>query len=462
MSHLGRPRIALAGLLALVGLNACTVGPNYEEPSYKLAEQFKNAGFTPAPPEGSWWDLFKDPELKKLVDLAERNSPKSEAALARYNASRAELGLARVDQYPAITGDAYGRRRSDSSNTNFSSGTYNDYRASLNLLWELDLWGRVRRQVNAAVADLDATQFDYQGALLSLRGEVTRNYLALRFSDAEISLLEETARLREEARRLMQKRFDGGVSSRLDYERAVTEHESIKAELAQLRSDRGRLENALAALAGQSASSFTLAASGQAPSIPSAPVTVPSDLLRRRPDLAAAERRVASASETIGVVIGSTLPRISIGAEGGVGALKASELFDSKSLLWNVGPEIQLPTLQGSSLGSNKARAEARYREALALYRDTLLTAVQETEDALGDIDRLTQAAAARGRGAASAALVAELTRKRYQGGITDYFEVVDAERTALNEQRALLAVNLARSLATTRLIQALGGGWER
>ena len=451
-------RIFLATLL----LSGCAVGPDYEVPPSKLEAAFKNAGFQAPPPEGSWWTLFKDPELARLIRLADHDGPSARAALARYDRARAGLGLARADAWPAITGAAYARRQGDSGNTNFSSGTFNDYRGALNLSWEIDLWGRVRRQVGAAAAEMEAAGYEYQAAVLSLRGEVTRAYLSLRFADAEIALLEQTAGFRRKARQLMKARFDGGASSSIDSERAVTEYESVMAELEQLRARRGRFENALASLVGRSASGFRIASHAGHPGIPAAPSSVPSDLLRRRPDLAAAERRLAAASERIGLAIASYLPRLSISAEGGVRSLKSSNLFDPNSKLWRLGPELEVPFFQGGRGLADKAAAEAAYREALEGYRETLLRGVEEVESALGDAHHLAKAAAARKRGAASAESVAVLTRKRYAGGVTDYFEVVDAERTTLAEQRAFLTVDLARALAATALIQGLGGGWQR
>jgi multidrug efflux system outer membrane protein len=242
----------------------------------------------------------------------------------------------------------------------------------------------------------------------------------------------------------------------------VTEEESVRAELAQLRAQRGKFENAIAVLTGQSAAGFRLAPNSRIPSIPSAPSAVPSDLLRRRPDLAANERRLAYASETIGIAIASYLPRLTIVADGGFRSLSSSDLFDPKSKLWSLGPELDLPLFQGGRGSSDKKRAEAAYLEALGIYRGSLLTAIQETEDSLGDSRQLAIAAAARKRGASSAEDAAALTRKRYTAGVTDYFEVVDADRTALNERRAALSIDLARALAATRLIQSLGGGWKR
>lgn len=443
-------------------VTGCAVGPDHEIPPEKLEASFKHAGFTPPPAAGSWWSMFGDAELARLMKLADENNPGGRAALARYDQARAALGLAAADAFPAITGDAYAQRQGDSGNSNFSSGTYNDYRAALNLSWEIDLWGRVRRQIGVARAQEQAARYDYQGAILSLRGEVARAYISLRFTDAEIALLEETAALREKARELMNRRFEGGASSRIDYERAVTEHQSVLAELQQLRAQRTRYENALAYLAGRSASGFHLASSGRTPRVPGPVASVPSELLRRRPDIAAAERRLAAASEGIGLTIASYLPRLTLNGSAGVQALNASKLFDSGSELWSLGPQLSVPIFQGGQLGSDRKRAEAVYREALENYRDTLLTAVREADDSLADAHHLAKAAAARSTGAASAEKAAELTRQRYERGITDYFEVVDAERTALTEKRAALSVDLARALAATRLIQALGGGWER
>ena len=455
-------RLGALCVLALGLFSSCAVGPDYVAPQKELEASFKNVGFSEAPPEGAWWSLFRDPQLVRLIEKADIQGQGVRSQLARYNQARATLGLSRADAYPAVTANAYTGRQKDSGNANFSFGVYNDYRSALNLSWEIDLWGRVRRSIGAAKADLEAAEYDYQGLILSLRGEVTRAYVSLRFTDAEIKLLEKTAKLRAEARRLMKARFEGGASSRIDYKRAVTEDESVRAELAQLRAQRGRFENAIAVLTGQSASGFQLAPNGRTPYIPGVPSAVPSDLLRRRPDLAANERRLAHASETIGLAIASYLPRISITGQGGFGSLSSSDLFNSGSKLWSLGPEIEFPLFQGGRGFSDKKRAEAAYREALGIYRGSLLTAVQETEDSLVDSRQLAVAAAARKRGAASAEEAATLTRKRYAAGVTDYFEVVDADRTALNEQRAALAIDLARALAATRLIQSLGGGWQR
>ncbi len=457
---MNRTRFIATGAAVLV--SACAVGPDYEAPTPELEAAFKNAGFSEPAPEGSWWGMFGDAELSRYIRLAESDGPTARAPLARHDEARPALGLDSAHAWPAVTADAFGRRQQDSGNSNFSAGIYNDYRAALNLSWEIDLWGRVRRKIGAAVAETEAAGYDYRGALLSLRGEVARTYLSLRFIDAEIALLEETEKLRAEARRLMKARFDGGASSRIDYERSVTEHESVRSEIEQLRVQRGQFENALAALVGRSASGFTVASSSARPRTPSPPSAVPSDLLRRRPDIAAAERRLAAASDRIGLAIASYLPRLSLTGEGGFRSLSTSDLFNSGSRLWSLGPELDIPIFQGGRAFADKDRAEAAYRGALENYRETLLKAVRETEDALVEGRRLGSASASRQRGAKSARTAASLVRQRYEGGATDYFEVVESERTALAEQRAALAIDRARVLAATRLIQSLGGGWTR
>ena len=318
------------------------------------------------------------------------------------------------------------------------------------------------RSVAVARAQADAAGYEYLAALTSLRGEIARTYFSLLFADAEIDLLEKTAAFRKEASRLMSVRNEAGDASRIDAQRAITEYESVRTELARVRVRRGQLENALGTLTGTSASAFNLASGRITFDLPVVPATVPGELLRRRPDIAAAERRLAAASETIGLVIASYLPRIDLIGSGGLQSVKASDLFDSNSRLWTLGPEMFVPLFQGGRLFADRDQAEAAYREALENYRDTVLRAVQETEDALIATRGLASAARSATTGSDAARLAAKLTRSRYDGGIASYFELVDAERTALAEERAELAIALDRALATATLIQSLGGGWTR
>ena len=352
--------LRLLQLAPLLLLPSCLLGPDHQEPNSEFEAAFKSAGFTTPAPEGSWWKLFSDSQLSELIAEVASSNPTARAALARRDQAKANIGIVSSERSPLITGESYASRQGDSSNSNFSAGTYNDYRAALDLSWEIDLWGRIRRQVNAATAETEAAGYEAQAALLSLSGELARAYFSLRSADVEIELLQDTAKLRAEARRLMKARFEAGKSSSLDYKRAVTEHESVEAELQQLRAQRGNYENALAALTGRNASAFKIRPDGKQPHVPAIPSAVPSDLLRRRPDLAAAESRLAAASERIGVVIASYLPRFSITGYGGVKSLRTSDLFDPSSAIWRLGPEVAFPVYQGGRLGGDKAKAAGR------------------------------------------------------------------------------------------------------
>jgi len=453
-----RPLVLLPFLL----LASCVSWEGDPQPTPGLENSFKNTGSRVPPPQGSWWKIYQDRKLTRLIALAEKQSQSLQAALARHEQARALLDFNRVDRRPTVNGEGYARRQQDSGNTNFSAGTFNDYKMVLDLSWELDLWGKIRRTVAASAADAEAAKYEMEAVALSLRADLVRTYLSLRYLDAELALLGETGELRREARRLMQARFKGGASSRIDYERAAREDEEVRSELAQLRAERARFENALAVLTGQSASGFQLKPNGRRPFIPEVPSAAPSALLRRRPDVAAAERRLEAARERVGLSIVQTYPSISITGEGGVQALRSSDLFDAGSKIWNIGPEVTIPFVQWGRGKANTANAAGIYKEALANYRDTLLRAVEETENALGDTKMLAEAASARKRGSASSATIAVLARKRYQAGVTDYFEVVEAERDSLEGQRTSLTLARERTLATASLVEALGGGWER
>ncbi|MEM9080753.1 MAG: efflux transporter outer membrane subunit [Verrucomicrobiota bacterium] len=290
-------------------LSSCTVGPNYQQPANNLPANYKATGEASIPPVGDPYHLFRDPDLNRLLAASEKNNQDLVAALARIDQSRALLGLTKADRAPSLTADLGATRNLDSRETNMpiEGGAYGEFSSQLNLSYEIDLWGRIRRSVNQANANLKASEADYHAALLSLKGEVARNYLTLRSLDREIDLLEQTRDLRAKRRDLTRARKTGGTASGLDLSRAETELQSSRAEIARLRLRRGELENTLAALTGSPASTFNLTSRTTNPRLPNIPAGVPSDLLRRRPDLIASERRLAAASE--GIKILPSLPR---------------------------------------------------------------------------------------------------------------------------------------------------------
>lgn len=419
-------------------------------------------GSAPMLPVGRWWDCFGDEGLNALIRRLDEDNPSLAVALARYDAARAELGLTRADKFPRLRGNSSARRRRDSSSGVFVPNelTYNEFRAALNLEWEIDLWGRVRQEVKAARAEAEAVEADWAAARLSLRTELARNYYQLRHIDEEIGILRRGLDLREENRRLISARVEGGETTDLDLARAETELEATRARLHELERTRATYFNALAALVGETPATFTLPPGG-AGGPPSIPAGLPSELLTRRPDIVAADRRMRAAAARIGEVRASYLPRVNLVGIGGLSSLELDDLFNPSSLFGEIGPDIEIPLYNAGRFGLDEERAFAESDEAVALYRETVLAAFREVEDSLSGIRYLDREIRAHRSAASAARRASRLSRTRYDGGLVSFLDVVDAERTALNESRELVQARAARTLETVRLIQALGGGWE-
>ena len=422
---------------------------------------------TVAPPEsGDWWSVFGDPGLEELLDDLRTQNPTGKAALARYDEARAALGLARVEQFPAITGEASATRFRDSAGGVFVPPdlTYNEYRAALNLEYEIDLWGRVRSSVAAAGSELEAAGADLAATRLSLEAELARTWFQWRYVLEEQRILARTIEVRARNRRLVEARVRGGEVNELDLERARTELEVARAQAIGLERQEAELRHALAVLVGEVPSRFAIpkGAGGGIGKAPKIPAGIPSDLLKRRPDIAAAEERLSAAASRVDVVQASFLPKVTLTGIGGVSTLRSSEFFDADSLFGTIGPGVEIPIFEGGRLVNEGRRANAVARETLADYEEIVLAAFQEVEDALSGIRFLDQEISAHRRAVQAAEKAAEISRRRYKGGLVSYLEVVDAERTALDEELALARARSARQLASVQLIRSLGGGWER
>lgn len=453
--------VTMSFSLALTG---CTVDPSeLADSSVGTSEgyQYGEAG-KPMLSAGRWWECFGDSGLNQLMDKLAADNPTLAAALARYDRARGELGLTRADQSPKVTGDVFAKRKRDSASGIFvpPERLYSEYRSALNLTYEIDLWGRVRQSVAAAQAELAAAGADWAAARLSLQAELARTYFQLRATQAEIEVVRGSLSLREENRKLVDARVRGGETTDLDLARAETELESTRAELLQLQRESAGFQNALAALSGEVPSSFQ-APPGSLRFPPSIPAGIPSELLSRRPDIYAADRRMAAATARIGVTRASYLPRINLVGAAGLSSLEFTDFFDPNSFFGEIGPEIDIPIYSGGQIGSDFDRVFAESDETVALYREVVLTAFREVEDSLSSNRYLDREIGAHAAAAAAAERAARLSRKRYDGGLVSYLEVVDAERTALSEKRSLVQARAARVLSTVQLIQALGGGWE-
>lgn len=453
-------KFLLLWLVAL--LIGCTVGPKYSPPETDTPANYKAVGLTSPPPTGDWWETFSDPILNKYLTAAENANNNIAAAYARYNQARSILGLKKADRIPTVTGEALMARQQDTGRDIFELPTspYNKYRSTLNLNYEIDFWGRVRRSISKQKALTQASADDYLTALLSTKAELTRDYLALRHLDSEITLLKNTVELRKENQKLVETRLNAGDTTSIYSSRAESQTETARAALYRVKQRRSELENAIAVLTGTNPSSFQIKSSSP-PRTPRIPAGVPADLLRRRPDVAATERRLAASAEEIGITIANYLPRVSLTASDGFASLSSSDLFDSTSQLWNIKPSATFPLLSLGRRKSDKDRAEAFYYEALANHKQSVLIAFRDVENALSGINNLNRSLTAQQKSAAAAREAARLINLRYNTGLISFFEVIEAERDHLIEQRMLVQTKAARQQATVQLIQALGGGWR-
>lgn len=453
--------------LLLVGLTGCSMAPDYRPPATPVPRDFKELeGWTAATPmdqapRGQWWEAFGDPVLNDLEARAEQASPTLAAALARYDQAKASAGIERADLFPQVNAGGDASRQRLSGNRFGGNGTapvYDDFSVGATLDYELDLWGRIRNSVKAARADAQASEADLASARLSLQAAVADAYARLRGLDAEAELLRQTVDAFGKAYRLTTTRHDGGIASGIDVNRAKTVLDNAQAQISAVANERAATEHEIAALVGAIASDFSIPVRVQPLRAPELPVGAPSQLLQRRPDIAAAERRIFAANARIGVARAAFFPTLTLGLSGGYQA-SHGELFSKPSSFWGLGPaSAVLALFDGGRRRAGVRMSRAEYEEMTAGYRETVLGAFRQVEDALAANRHLADQAVSQ-RGAATAAgRTSELALTRYRDGASDYLEVVTAQTDALEAQRALLAVQTQRMRASVALVKALGG----
>lgn len=470
---------AVAGLTAMLLLvpsakaGLLTVGPDYHHPTNAVAPEYKavelGAWKQGRPldnvPRGNWWEIFGDAKLNELEAQALASNQDLKAAVARVDQSRASARVARSEFLPNLNLDpSFSRQRfSPNQEPSFGNVTANTFSMPLDLSYEVDLWGRVRRSFESARADAQASLASYYGVLLTLQADVAENYFAIRALDAEIGTVDGTVDLRKQQVQLVRSRFDGGVGSDLDVARAETELATTEAEAASLAQRRAELENAIAILTGSSPSSFRLMADTNqwSPQPPLIPAGLPGELLERRPDVAEAERQLASANARIGVAKAAFFPVLTLTGSGGYLSADIDSLFKWDSRTWSLGPSLSLPLFAGGRNKANYRRSQSAYQEAVAHYRQQVLVAFGEVEDSLSGIRHFADEAEAQQRAVSNAQRAADLATDRYRSGIVSYLEVVDASREALQSERANAQLTGLRLIASVQLIKALGGGWR-
>ncbi|HEX3720629.1 MAG TPA: efflux transporter outer membrane subunit [Verrucomicrobiae bacterium] len=467
---------ALALLLTASSASAgwLEVGPNYHQPSnavpltYKSAElgNWKEGAPLDNVPKGAWWKIFGDPALDQLEIQAEQANGDLTAAVARVDQARATARVARADLLPSLNFEpSFNRQRySPNEQPSFGSLTANTWATPLDLSYEVDLWGRVRRNFQGARADAQSSLATFFNVLLTLQSDVAQNYFALRSLDAEIGIVKGTVDLRNEQVRLVRSRFSGGIGNDLDLARAETELATTEAEAASLAQRRAQLENAIAILAGANPSSFRLPAvtsTNWNPAPPIIPAGLPSDLLERRPDVAAAERELAAANARIGVAKASFFPVLTLTGSAGYLSADVDSLFNWSSRTWSIGPSLSLPIFAGGRLRANYHRSQAAFAEAAGTYQQQVLVAFGDVENSLSGIHFLAQQSEAQDRAVNHSKRASKLATERYTSGIVSYLEVVDASREELQAERGAAQLAGQRMIAEVQLVKALGGGWE-
>lgn len=461
--------IALAALLVLPG---CTVGPDYVRPEVETPASFKE-GWKQAEPRdhekrGRWWEAFDDPLLNRLqeqVDISNQNLAKAEA---QFRQASALVESARAAYFPTLTGGISTTRSRSSSTTvaqpssvPVSRGVVTSHNLPFNASWEADVWGKISRTVEANTAGAQASAADLEAARLSAQAQLAQNYFQLRALDAQQQLLEDTVAAYEKSLQLTQNRYAAGVVAKADVVQAQTQLKTTQAQAIDVGVQRAQLEHAIALLVGKPASSFAIPRAPLSAAPPEVPSALPSELLERRPDIAAAERRVAAANAQIGVANAAFFPSFTLSAATGFQSATMAQWLTAPSRFWSIGPAVSLLIFDGGLRRIQNDQAVAAYDATVATYRQTVLAAFQEVEDNLAALRILQQEASVQDEALQSARQSVALTTNQYKAGTVSYLNVIAVQTTALGNERTAVDILNRRLAASVLLVKALGGGWR-
>jgi NodT family efflux transporter outer membrane factor (OMF) lipoprotein len=462
--------VAFAFAVAVVG-EGCSFAPRLEIPKVETAAAYKEQApwmqAQPADrlPRDSWWQIYEDSDLDTLQTQLTEHSPNLAAALARYEQAKAFDAQLHSGFWPSITvsADAFRARQSETAPPTGSAipRFYNAYGAGVDANYELDLWGRVRNSVRAGDYSTQAAAADLESARLSLRAELADDYIVLRGLDRQAALLDDTVMAYARALELTQTRHSSGIASGLDVARAQTQLDTARSERAQNLGQRALLEHAIASLVGTSPSQFSLAPRSVDFKIPPLPVTVPSELLQRRPDIAAAERRTAAANANVGVARAAYFPAITLGGSYGFRSTSSVDWLTAPNAAWSIGPSLLFDLFDAGKRRAQSAQAKAALDEAGATYRSVVLSAFQQVEDQLALLNYFGQASDSQHSAAASAQQSLDFAMNRYREGAVSYLEVVQSQTIMLTAQEQALDLDTKRLRASVALIRSLGGGWK-
>jgi NodT family efflux transporter outer membrane factor (OMF) lipoprotein len=448
----------------------CMVGPDYRKPAvpmtpaYKEDQGWKLAQPRDQIPRGKWWEIFGDPQLNALQEQVSEANQNVKVAEARFRQARALIGFFRAGLFPTISAGVSASSLRNSMNTSSGAGngaSTRDFLLTGDVSYELDLWGRIRRSVTAAREEAQATAADLETARLSLQAELAFDYFELRSADAQQRLLNDTVKAFEEALQLTTRRFEGGAAPKSDVAQAQTQLETTQVQATDIAVQRAQFEHAIAVLIGKPPAEFSLPAIPLDLQPPDIPTGLPSELLERRPDIAAAERRVAEANEQIGIAKAAYFPTVTLNALLGFESSSIRNWVGWQSFLWAVGSSLAQTIFDGGRRRATSEAALASYDATVASYRQATLDAFQQVEDNLAALRILEQEAEQQRRAVVSARESLQLFSNRYKGGVDTYLQVITAQTVTLSNERNQVDILRRRMDASVLLVKALGGGWN-
>ncbi len=461
------------GLTAAVVLlcAGCMVGPDYFKPSvpmtatYKEDQGWKLARPSDTIPRGKWWEIFGDPQLNALEEQVSEANQNVKVAEAHFRQARALIGFARAGLFPTVSAGFSASSLRDSTNRPFvksaNGASTGDFLLTGDISYEIDLWGRIRRSVTAAREEAQATAGDLESARLSIQAELAFDYLELRSADAQQRLLNDTVQAFKDALQLTINRFEGGAAPKSDVAQAQTQLETTQVQATDIAVQRAQFEHAIAVLIGKPPAEFSLQPAPLDLQPPNIPAGLPSELLERRPDIAAAERRVAEANEQIGIAKAAYFPTVTLNALLGFESSSIRNFGGWQSFLWAVGSSLAQTIFDGGRRRATSEAALANYDATVASYRQATLDAFQQVEDNLAALRILEQETQQQERAVVSARESLQLFTNRYKGGVDNYLQVITAQTVALANERNQVDIMRRRMDASVLLVKALGGGWH-
>jgi outer membrane protein, multidrug efflux system len=463
---------ALLALGASVCLAGCTVGPKYQRasvptpPAWKAEGPWREAAPKDAIPKGAWWEIFHEDELNGYEQQLLRANQSLAAARNRLDEARSLARVASAGLFPVGTVDPSASRSRYSANrplvqTSTGVVTQNSFEVPFALSYEVDLFGRARKNLQAANASLQGTAADLQNVQLVLTAELAADYFSLRELDAETQVVQESVKIEQEGLVLVNHRHEGGIASGLDLAQQQTLLDSTVTQLELLRQQRAEFEHAIAVLTGNPASTFNVPVAPLHATPPPVPLGMPSDLLERRPDVATAERTMAQQNALVGVAKTAFYPQLTIAGGGGFQSTSLGSLITAPSAFWSLGGDLLQPIFNGGRNRANLAAQKSMYDESVANYRESVLTAFQQVEDGLSDLNSLSKAAESQSAAVTDARRALDIANNRYTGGLTTFLDVITAQTVLLSNERLSTQLLGQQMVASVFLVKALGGGWD-